>query len=51
MQQQRKPLPVIYCSTYLEPALLVDGLVCSFITHFLKKYSLKTKSFEKVHES
>ena len=51
MQQQRKPLPVIYCSTYLEPALLVDGLVCHLIIHFLKKYSLKIKSFEKVHES
>ena len=26
MQQPRKLLPVIYCATYLEPALLVDGL-------------------------
>ena len=36
MQQPWKLLPVIYCATYLEPALLVDGLVCYFITHFLK---------------
>ena len=36
MQQLRKRLPVIYCTTYLESALLVDGLVCYFITHFLK---------------
>ena len=36
MQQLRKRLPVIYCATYIESALLVDGLVCYFITHFLK---------------
>ena len=34
--QPRKLLPVICCATYLEPALLVDELVCYFITHFLK---------------
>ena len=34
MQQPRKIIPVIYCATYLEPALFVVGLVCYFITCF-----------------
>ena len=43
MQQPRKFLPIIYCATYLESALLVDGLVCYFITHFLKNIRKKQK--------
>ena len=43
MQHLRKRLPVIYCATYLESALLVDGLVCYFITHFLKNIRKKQK--------
>ena len=34
MQQQRKLIKVIFCATYLEPALLVVGLVRYFITRF-----------------
>ena len=36
MQELRERLPVIYCATHLQSPLLVDGLVCYFITHFLK---------------
>ena len=44
MQQPRKLHLVIYCATYLEPALLVDGLVCYFVTHFME--SIREKSLD-----
>ena len=47
MQQPRKRFPVIYCATYLKPAILVGGLVCYFITHFLKSIREKSKAFKK----
>ena len=46
MQQPRKRFPVIRCATYLEPALLVDRLVCYFITHFLKSIREKSKALK-----
>ena len=46
LQQPRKLPPVIYCATYLEPALLVDGLVCYFITHFLKNIRKNQKPWK-----
>ena len=49
MQQLRKLLPVIYCATYLEPALLVDGLVFISLLVFWKIF-VKIKSPEKAHE-
>ena len=48
MQQPRKLLPVIYCATYLEPALLMDGLMCSWL--IFRKLFVKIKSLEKAHE-
>ena len=47
MQQPQKRFLVIYCATYLEPALLVDRLVCYFITHFLKSIREKSKALKK----
>ena len=46
IQQSRKILPVIYCATYSEPVLLVDGLVRYSITHFLKKIRKNQKSWK-----
>ena len=46
LQQPRKLPPVIYCATYLESALLVDGLVCYFITHFLKNIRKNQKPWK-----
>ena len=46
LRQRRKLLPVIYCATYLEPALLVDGFVCFFITHFLKNIRKNQKPWK-----
>ena len=36
MQQPQKLLSVIYCAALLRPALLMDGSMYYFITHFLK---------------
>ena len=46
IQQPRKFLPVIYCATYSEPALLVDGLVRYSITHFLKNIRKNQKTWK-----
>ena len=46
IQQPRKLLPVIYCATYSEPALLVDGLVRYSITHFLKNIRKNQKPWK-----
>ena len=39
MQQPQKLLPVIYCATYFEAALLVDGFSVLFHYSFFEKYS------------
>ena len=46
MQQPWKLLPLIYCATYLELALLVNGLVCYFITHFWKVFVKNEKPWK-----
>ena len=46
MQQPRKLIPVIYSATYFEPALLVGGLVCFFITRFWKVFVKNQKPWQ-----
>ena len=47
MQQPQKRFLVIYCATYLKPALLVDRLVCYFTTYFFKSIREKSKALKK----
>ena len=48
MQQPRKLIKVIFFATYLEPALLVVGLVCYFITRFWKVFVKNQKPWRSI---